>query len=217
MARRQRAVDDRLEDARIDLVDQVRKRVEGDHADGPMEYGILYSEASSGGKGGQGETGTGGRLGPLFLLPQFREHTRHQIEPRYDRAAVDILIAGMVAPAGEAKTFHHDRLAGTVGIPRIGGAAGHLDDIEGAFDLGVDRLSVPGERAAAVAGDEGRAAWHDLHHRLGVGNEFFFHLFVERRLQFLQAIGYGDTDVGTGDRLLGNLVAHGADLRRGPV
>src|SRR3954464_6980868 len=44
----QRAVGDRLQDPRIDLVDQVRKRVERDHAgsseDDDREYGIPYSK-----------------------------------------------------------------------------------------------------------------------------------------------------------------------------
>ena len=36
MPRRQRAVDDRFQDPRIDLVDQVRERVERDHAGHPV-------------------------------------------------------------------------------------------------------------------------------------------------------------------------------------
>src|SRR5690349_12351428 len=61
---------------------------------------------------------------PLLPLPQFRQHPRHQIEPRRDRAGVDVFVAGVIAPAGKAKALDHDGLAAAVGIAGVGGAAG---------------------------------------------------------------------------------------------
>ena len=44
---RQRAVGDRLQNTRVDLIDQVRKRIQRDHVDRPLEYGIPYSLGQS--------------------------------------------------------------------------------------------------------------------------------------------------------------------------
>ena len=47
LAGRQRAVDDRLENPRVNLVDQIGERVERDHGRRPLEHGIPCSEANS--------------------------------------------------------------------------------------------------------------------------------------------------------------------------
>ena len=63
------AVGDRLQDARIDLVDQVRKRVEGDHAgssDSQWEYGIPYSTLRFVRRGGQAVSEGDGMTPRLF-------------------------------------------------------------------------------------------------------------------------------------------------------
>ena len=43
MPGRQRAVDNGLENPRVGLVDQIGKRIQGDHGAPNMEYGIPYS------------------------------------------------------------------------------------------------------------------------------------------------------------------------------
>ncbi|MET4600612.1 hypothetical protein ABIB90_000063 [Bradyrhizobium sp. JR4.1] len=79
----QRAVGDRLQDPRIDLVDQVRKRVEGDHAgssqNGNREYGIPYSNVRRKGEGvKRGQVGVRPRFlrfaKPLILLGSATVH-----------------------------------------------------------------------------------------------------------------------------------------------
>src|SRR4051794_23955131 len=109
-----------------------------------------------------------GRPRRLLLLALLDPYPAHQIEPRHDRVGVDELVPGVIAEAGEAKALDHDRLAAAVGITGIGGAAGHLGDVELAVDLGIDRLPLLRERAAAIAGDEGRAARNDRHRGFGV-------------------------------------------------
>src|SRR5437870_2904397 len=51
----------------------------------------------------------------ILPLPQFLQHPRHQIEPRRDRAGVDIFVAGVIPVTGQPKAFDHDSLAAAVG------------------------------------------------------------------------------------------------------